>query len=808
MSNIGRPAGFVGSGGQVPYWDAFPGFPATYGWQFTSAPSSGQFLSWDGSACVWATPGGGLVGLTDSSTTYLGVSAYAGTSGTALGLYAYAGTQGTAVGMRAGNAGGGSYSVVVGYYAGYQNYGTYLTSIGHQSFYTSCSGSYNTGVGYRAGYGCSSAAAQNVFIGASSGSGAGYCLYNTLVGYNTQLAATNNAYAIVIGHAVTGKGTSTTVIGKTGTGATTETWLRGEILRVGNEGTATNKFILFQRNATANTTQPGFWFNDTGDNQLYWSHDGVTWNAFSTGGGLVGITNTSGGAPAYPERLTALGYTAADSFSLVYQAWTGYVTAIGYGAATAHTTDGYMGTFVGYNAGGGQTAGRYGTFVGAYAGYAGTGINNTAVGYNSLYGAGGSTMANCSALGFSAGWAHALGDNCTYIGSYAGYANYNAVNNVMVGANAGRYITDYSNNVIVGASAAAGGSYKIQQCVIIGSGAGANMTKLTQVYADHVLIGYNAGLGLGINSNSESGIIAIGTSTGYGYNDSGGVYIGDSAGAGFGAGGAAVVGGYNGAREIYIGFQAGYYGQGGSVNIGIGALALFGKDTGGTGVGNVAIGSSAGKDVTDGSYNAFYGTECGLTPTTGELNVCIGYTSDTSAVDSANVIAIGDHCKGPTNSIAIGDTVVLTNSNSGMISPTAPVSSAVPASYFWIGDSAANITVQAGAFTAHSDVRIKKNIEDLSYGLDFVLGLRPRLYDLKTPSTGASKRKHMGFIAQELKEDTQKKGLEASLVADDDPDSWAVDYNQLVAPLVKAVQELSAQVDGLKKALAELKAKG
>jgi hypothetical protein len=211
----------------------------------------------------------------------------------------------------------------------------------------------------------------------------------------------------------------------------------------------------------------------------------------------------------------------------------------------------------------------------------------------------------------------------------------------MVGANAGRYITDYSNNVIVGASAAAGGSYKIQQCVIIGSGAGANMTKLTQVYADHVLIGYNAGLGLGINSNSESGIIAIGTSTGYGYNDSGGVYIGNSAGAGFGAGGAAVVGGYNGFQEIYIGYNAGYYGQGGSVNIGIGALALYGKNTGGTGTGNVAIGSSAGQNITDGSYNAIYGTECGLTITTGSNLICIGYGADVAAATDTNGVVIG-----------------------------------------------------------------------------------------------------------------------------------------------------------------------
>ena len=64
----------------------------------------------------------------------------------------------------------------------------------------------------------------------------------------------------------------------------------------------------------------------------------------------------------------------------------------------------------------------------------------------------------------------------------------------------------------------------------------------------------------------------------------------------------------------------------------------------------------------------------------------------------------------------------------------------------------------------------------------------------------------MGFIAQELKEDTKKNGLDGALIADDDPESWAILSSQLIAPLVKAVQELSAQVTDLKKELAELKA--
>lgn len=64
-----------------------------------------------------------------------------------------------------------------------------------------------------------------------------------------------------------------------------------------------------------------------------------------------------------------------------------------------------------------------------------------------------------------------------------------------------------------------------------------------------------------------------------------------------------------------------------------------------------------------------------------------------------------------------------------------------------------------------------------------------------------------GLIAQQAREACFSVGIEEPLswVDDTDPECWAIDYDQLIAPLVKAVQELSAQVKDLQAQLAALK---
>lgn len=119
-----------------------------------------------------------------------------------------------------------------------------------------------------------------------------------------------------------------------------------------------------------------------------------------------------------------------------------------------------------------------------------------------------------------------------------------------------------------------------------------------------------------------------------------------------------------------------------------------------------------------------------------------------------------------------------------------------------------------------SDARLKKDITPTDLGLQFINKLNPVSYrwilggyepiDESDPEQVAQKRglprtgvrKHYGLIAQELKATLDELNVEdfAGYVQDDltDPNSsLSVSYNNLFAPIIKAVQELSQQIETL-----------
>jgi hypothetical protein len=128
-----------------------------------------------------------------------------------------------------------------------------------------------------------------------------------------------------------------------------------------------------------------------------------------------------------------------------------------------------------------------------------------------------------------------------------------------------------------------------------------------------------------------------------------------------------------------------------------------------------------------------------------------------------------------------------------------------------------------------SDVRLKTDVSDSPLGLDFINALRPVNYkwitgrqEVAVDSEGKSiiigetaegkpifqmdeipgSRLHYGFIAQEVKQvlDSSNAPDFAGWVQDDlsDPDSTqSLSYEQFIAPLTKAVQELAARVVAL-----------
>jgi hypothetical protein len=105
------------------------------------------------------------------------------------------------------------------------------------------------------------------------------------------------------------------------------------------------------------------------------------------------------------------------------------------------------------------------------------------------------------------------------------------------------------------------------------------------------------------------------------------------------------------------------------------------------------------------------------------------------------------------------------------------------------GGTVAVINTSTGAYTATSDVNKKKDFEKSQIGLNEVLGLKPTLYRMKTEANDTDK--HLGFVAQEVKEFIPQAYQENNGFI-------GLDYNPIVAALVKAIQELKAEIDILK----------
>ena len=145
--------------------------------------------------------------------------------------------------------------------------------------------------------------------------------------------------------------------------------------------------------------------------------------------------------------------------------------------------------------------------------------------------------------------------------------------------------------------------------------------------------------------------------------------------------------------------------------------------------------------------------------------------------------------------------------------------------------------VAANGTIVTSDARTKKDIETSDLGLSFINSLRPVKYrqivsenryedgnqppvevgpmppempPTITPVPGT--RLHYGLIAQEVRAALQDNGVNDAGIwcidNPDDPDSrQALRYDELIAPLIKAVQELNAIVEKQQMRIADLEAK-
>jgi len=101
-----------------------------------------------------------------------------------------------------------------------------------------------------------------------------------------------------------------------------------------------------------------------------------------------------------------------------------------------------------------------------------------------------------------------------------------------------------------------------------------------------------------------------------------------------------------------------------------------------------------------------------------------------------------------------------------------------------------------GSLVHGSDVRFKKDISSTILGLNFINRLEPVQYYLKGQTT---LYKHEGFIAQDVKKILDSIGVKSSIwkESDEEESYQYLNYQEFIAPLVKAIQELSKKVDEL-----------
>jgi len=95
------------------------------------------------------------------------------------------------------------------------------------------------------------------------------------------------------------------------------------------------------------------------------------------------------------------------------------------------------------------------------------------------------------------------------------------------------------------------------------------------------------------------------------------------------------------------------------------------------------------------------------------------------------------------------------------------------------------------ALTETSDARLKEEVTDLDMGVDYINSLRPVSYKRKDDD---SDKRHLGLIAQEVGPVTPDSSI---VHYSESTDEYSLAYTQLIAPLIKSVQELSARVKEL-----------
>jgi hypothetical protein len=417
-----------------------------------------------------------------------------------------------------------------------------------------------------------------------------------------------------------------------------------------------------------------------------------------------------------------------------YNTTGGSNTAVGYQALLANTT-GNTNTAMGFGAGYSNKTGSRSTLVGYHSGLymCDTTVDwtayNTAVGYQALRGA-------SPASGNTGTYNSAFGDS-------AGYAMVSGANNALLGYAAGTNINSGSKNTFVGSAAGL----------------------RTTTGSDNVAIGYNAGAYYNTNQ-----YVADPTNC---------IYIGDST---QGSGGSP-------SNEIVIGQGAVGLGNNTAIigNSSIDVMRLYSDAVG--------IGTSAPESIIHGNIS-----------TSADIAATIGCDSMGSYLVANRINTAGFDARGKTAAGSLRYASVRVMKHSGITDPCAMVLFQLVNAGFrfvWVDDNGdmriSNTNTHVGTTSGTvvgaqtSDIRLKRNVKPLTYGLDEIMKIEPIKF---TRNNVAS----VGFSAQQIKPIIPEAVTDTKepIEGDSEKTKLVMEYTQIVPVLVKAVQEQQAIIESLK----------
>jgi trimeric autotransporter adhesin len=363
----------------------------------------------------------------------------------------------------------------------------------------------------------------------------------------------------------------------------------------------------------------------------------------------------------------------------------------------------------------------------------------------------------------------------TAVGSGAGAVN-TGVNNVFVGFEAGNANTTGTDNTAVGYR-----SLYLNTTGIRNTAVGFQALNVNTTGTNNIAMGYAA---LGSNTTASNNV-AIGNT--------------------------ALLLNTTGANNTAVGYQALDANTTGTLNNALGVGALGANTTGSS---NTAVGHAAMLAATTGTDNSAFGKNAGENLTTGIQNTLIGSNAGqglAALTTGSNNVMIGMNSyatAGAVNQIVIGTDICVGQGDN----------------YFTFGKTGNRVynqyTVDAN-WARTSDGRLKRNVNDMSLGLSFVNKLRPVSYQWK-PSyevpqelvTQYNEQNKMdlgvvmhGFIAQEVKAALDEVGstYNCGVWSEGSDGTQSISREMFIMPLVKAVQELSAQVTALQAEVNTLK---